>query len=108
MKVLLFLIVLILAALGVLLWTQMEPTGDSQPSRSAPAPSRQRTVQNQPAYPAAAQAGQAAKTAPQKNAFQQLAETNTGGGAFRVQQYGRRKLDQQQDKQKKRLENALK
>ncbi|NOY79551.1 MAG: hypothetical protein GXP31_00970 [Kiritimatiellaeota bacterium] len=108
MKVLLFLIVLILAALGFIFWLQGQPPRVPPPARGAPAQSGQRTSGSGVAGPTAGQTGRTAKSAPQKNAFEQLAEQNTGGGAFRVQQYGRRKLDQQQDKQKKRLENALK
>lgn len=112
MKILMFLILLILAALGALWWLNGQSTQSNSPARgqkTQPQAGQQAARRQVPAQP-----GQGPTTsgmrqkAPQKNAFEQLAEKNTGGGAFRVHQYGRRKLDQQQAKQKKRLENALK
>ena len=112
MKALMFMILLILAALGVLWWMSSQPTESNTPAQGAGAriqPGQQAVRRQAPVQSGQTTAASGTKQKTQdKSAVWYFTDYATGAMPLRIQQHTHRKLNKMQDKQNKQLEDAMK
>jgi len=106
MKMLMFLILLILAALGALWWLNGQSTQSNSPARGQK--TQPQAGQQVARRQAPAMSGAKRKKAPDKNAFDYFIDYNTGAMPLRIQRHSHSKLNKIRDKENKQLEDAMK